>query len=221
MTMKDDELDDALTELLARRLPQHPASLTLKRRLAAQWPEPAPTTPWWRRQRTWLAGAAAAAVVAVATPVVYERAVTAPARATDTLLSEAVNDHVRLVQNPAPLGVVSSGMHDVKPWFTGKLDFAPVVRFTGDDEFPLRGGTLAYFVDRPAAAFVYTRRKHTVTLLVFQGEKLPLPAQATTRAVRGFNVMLWRDGELGYALVSDVDRTDLEALRTRLAPAER
>jgi len=221
MTMKDDELDDALTELLARRLPQHPASLTLKRRLAAQWPEPVPVTPWWRRQRTWLAGAAAAAVIAVAAPVVYEQVVTGPARATDALLAEAVNDHVRLVQNPAPLGVVSSGMHDVKPWFTGKLDFAPVVRFMGDDEFPLRGGALAYFVDRPAAAFVYARRKHTVTLLVFQAEKLSVPTQTATRAVRGFNVMLWRDGELGYALVSDVDRTDLDALRMRLAPAER
>jgi anti-sigma factor RsiW len=30
-----------------------------------------------------------------------------------------------------------------------------------------------------------------------------------TTAAPGFNVILWRRGELGYALVSDVDATEL------------
>ncbi|OLD25899.1 MAG: hypothetical protein AUI18_08610, partial [Candidatus Rokubacteria bacterium 13_1_40CM_2_70_45] len=34
----DDAAEQALSELLERRLPQHPAPLALKRRLAAQWP---------------------------------------------------------------------------------------------------------------------------------------------------------------------------------------
>jgi anti-sigma factor RsiW len=36
-------------------------------------------------------------------------------------------------------------------------------------------------------------------------------------ASRGFNVMLWRDGELGYALVSDVSPKDLTLLAEKLA----
>jgi anti-sigma factor RsiW len=36
-------------------------------------------------------------------------------------------------------------------------------------------------------------------------------------SARGFNVVLWRDGELGYALVSDVDGRDLMLLASKLA----
>jgi anti-sigma factor RsiW len=36
---------------------------------------------------------------------------------------------------------------------------------------------------------------------------------------RGFNVLLWRDGELGYCLVSDVNRSDLDTLAARIATA--
>jgi anti-sigma factor RsiW len=117
-------------------------------------------------------------------------------------------------------------MHQVKPWFEGHLDFAPVVRFLGDDEFPLRGGAVGYYLDRKAAVFVFRRRLHAVTLLVFRAEGLPwarvglervggVTAQVTTS--RGFNAIVWREGELGYALVSDVDLPELERLVGRLA----
>ena len=212
----DRDLDRAFTELLAQRLPQHPAPLALKRRLAAQWPDAHATrVRGWRRHRAWLAAAAAAVVVIVAGGG-YERMIAAPERARTSLLTEAVNDHVRLVQSTAPLGIVSAGIHDVKPWFTGKLDFAPDVKFEGDEEFPLRGGSVGYFVDRAAAVFVYARRKHTVSLLVFRADGLALPDRAAERALRGFNTRLWREGALGYALVSDVDRADLGALASKL-----
>jgi hypothetical protein len=43
-----EEAEQALTDLLERRLPQFPAPLGLKRRLAAQWPAPtAPRRTWW------------------------------------------------------------------------------------------------------------------------------------------------------------------------------
>ena len=64
----------------------------------------------------------------------------------------------------------------MKPWFEGRLDFAPVVAFGGDDDFPLQGGSVAYFVDRKAATFVFKRRLHVVTLFVFRAEGLPWPA---------------------------------------------
>jgi anti-sigma factor RsiW len=34
---------------------------------------------------------------------------------------------------------------------------------------------------------------------------------------RGFNVILWRAGDLGYALVSDLDARELADLGSRLA----
>jgi anti-sigma factor RsiW len=44
----------------------------------------------------------------------------------------------------------------------------------------------------------------------------PVPASASS--ARGFNVVLWRSGELGYALVSDVSLADLVGLATSFAP---
>lgn len=141
------------------------------------------------------------------------------------MVREAVNDHLRVVGRPQPLDVESGNMHQVKPWFTGRLDFAPVVPFLGDQEFPLEGGTVGYFLDRGAAVFVYHRRLHTVSLFVFRAEGLPWPGRdwkpldgrpAHSSTFRGFNVVLWRAGGLGYALVSDLDSTELHQLAGKL-----
>jgi anti-sigma factor RsiW len=44
-----------------------------------------------------------------------------------------------------------------------------------------------------------------------------LPARPPElRAVLGFEVALWREGDLGYALVSDVDRAELASFAARL-----
>ena len=135
---------------------------------------------------------------------------------------------MRVVASTHPLDVESGGIHQVKPWFTGRLDFAPRVAFSGDDDFPLVGGSLGYVLDRKAAVLVFKRRLHTITLLVFPPDGLAWPAQAPVTVGRlsvvaqsrhGFSVLLWRDGDLGYALVSDVARADLETLATKPNPA--
>jgi len=37
---------------------------------------------------------------------------------------------------------------------------------------------------------------------------------------RGFNALLWRKGDLGYALVSDIGQNDLEKLGNRLGAGQ-
>ena len=144
----------------------------------------------------------------------------------EAMVTEAVNDHVRLLQSQHPFEIESSGIHQVIPWFSGRLDFAPTVRFPGDADFPLRGGAVGYFVDRKAATLVYGRRLHSVSVFVFRADGLPWPRSGLEKlgrlevlrtASRGFNVLLWRDGELGFALVSDVDPRDLSLLASKLA----
>jgi anti-sigma factor RsiW len=223
------EAEAALSEVL-ERLPQHPASMALKRRLRVEWPAPAaPPPPRWRPKfRTLAVGLAAAAAVVVASPVAWERLVTRPEReAAATLVGEAVNDHVRVLIAQQPLEVKSGGIHQVRPWFAGRLDFAPVVPFGGDDEFPLHGGAVGYFLDRKAAVLVYGHRLHTISLFVFRAEGLRWPRHGLTpvgsvRAyadtTRGFNELLWQRDDLGYALVSDVEPAALRTLAARLAP---
>jgi anti-sigma factor RsiW len=218
----------ALTDLLEARLPQYPAPLGLKRRLAAQWVVPmASRAAGWPRHRRWVVPAlAAAAWLLVATPLAYQQGLW---RATDgaaAMVTEAVTDHLRVLSSSHPLDVEGGGIHQVRPWFAGRLDFAPEVAFAGDADFPLRGGAIGYFRDRKAAVFVYGHRAHTISLFVFRPEGFswptwglrPLgPRRAYATTARGFTVLLWRAGELGYALVSDLDPPELLGLASRLS----
>ncbi|HEY7376144.1 MAG TPA: hypothetical protein VIF57_28545 [Polyangia bacterium] len=232
------ELDRAL-----ERLPVRPAPAALRGRLEALMAAGAPAQerqaeqgdaatprvvagPTRRRGSAWAASfvsaCAAAALVLVATRL------TAPGPAPGApseLVTEAINDHIRVVSSTHPVDIESGGIHQVKPWFTGRLDFAPRVAFSGDADFPLVGGSVGYFRDRKAAVFVFKRRLHTITLLVFPPEGLPWPTaglrpvgglSVAEESARGFSVLMWRDGGLGYALVSDVNVHDLEALAVKI-----
>ena len=217
-----------LTDILDRQLPQHPAPLALKRRLAAQWPAAgAARHSWWQRWgRPLIPAAAVATLLLVAIPLYYQRTTGRPPGGTSEMVREAVNDYVRLLASQHPIDIESGGIHQVKPWFERRLDFAPQVSFEGNSEFPLRGGAVGYFLDRKAAVFVYARRLHTISLFVFPADGLPWPSvglrplgrvQAHVTSSRGFNVLLWQTGGLGYALVSDLDAPELFQLAERLA----
>jgi anti-sigma factor RsiW len=190
--------------------------------------------PARRRGSTWAASfvsaCAAAALVLVATRLTAPGPASGPSSgpssgAPSDLVTEAINDHIRVVSSTHPVDIESGGIHQVKPWFTGRLDFAPRVAFSGDADFPLVGGSIGYFRDRKAAVFVFKRRLHTITLLVFPPEGLPWPTtgprpvgrlSVAEEGARGFSTLMWRDGGLGYALVSDVNVHDLEALAVKI-----
>lgn len=147
-------------------------------------------------------------------------------RASEELVNEAVNDHLRVLYDAHAAEVESSALQQVKPWFEGRVDFAPVLDFGGDADLTLTGGAVGYFVDRKAAVFLFKRRLHLVTLLVFRAEGLPWPhvgnrkvgrVNAFVTRARGFSTLLYRDGDLGYALVSDVDAATLEQLAEKVS----
>jgi anti-sigma factor RsiW len=213
-----DDAEGALDDVLAK-LPRHAAPPALRASIAARrTPAPTPSVvasrPSVAVPLAFVAGLAVAASVALALRP-------APRDATLALAEEAVNDHVRVTSRTQPYDVVSSDAHVVKPWFIGKLDIAPRVAFEGDAEFPLEGGVLAYFVDRPAGAFVYRRRRHVITAFVLRAEGLAWPtsdlvpighARGWKGRVRGFSTILVRDGDLAYAFVSDMDASEVETL---------
>jgi anti-sigma factor RsiW len=227
----EDAAERALGEALARRLPRRAAPASLKQRLESQVLSSRPARRSATPARAWRAPAAALGVglaMAAGVALYYERAVLPNARAVAQLEGEAVNDHLRVLYSEHPLEVESGGIHQVKPWFLGKLDFAPIVTFEGDADFPLQGGAVSWLLDRKAATFVFKRRLHTITLFVFRAEGLSWPGSglvpvgrvmAHPSRARGFNALVWRDGDLGYALVSDVDAGDLAALGARIEPA--
>ena len=209
--------DEALRAAL-RRLPRQSAPEHLKRALAERWLEPRRLN--FARVARGLASVAAGAALA-ATVLLGWRAHTA----SQGLFVEAVNDHLRVLYAEHPVEIESGGVHQVKPWFAGRVDFAPALGFGGDDDFPLQGGAIALFLDRKAAAFEFKRRLHPITLFVFRAEGLAFPtasraigsSQAALRTERGFHVLLWRRADLGYALVSDLDEQELAVLASKIA----
>ncbi|HVU05970.1 MAG TPA: zf-HC2 domain-containing protein [Polyangiaceae bacterium] len=205
--------------LLETHVSRPPASDALRAKLLAELgPAEASSKP--RRFATTALLALAALLVGA---ILLVREVRSPAE--DALVNEAVNDHLRVLYAERPVEIESGGIHQVKPWFSGRLDFAPVVGFGGDGDFPLVGGSVALFVDRKAACFVFKRRLHTISLFVFRADGLSLPTvtseelrggKAPVGGARGFHSILFRHGDLGYALVSDVASAELVTLSERL-----
>ncbi len=210
----------ALDRLLIEALPQYPASLALKRRLQARLPAVtiAPPRP---ARRGWIGMGAALAACAAALVVAVRR----PAPAADPLVAEGVADHLRVVARERPVDIDNGGPHQVRPWFTGRLDFALPSVFGGDDEYTLLGGAVGYYLERKSAVLVYKRGLHVASLSVFPAAGLAFPAPGTAaagvpvalRQERGFRVVVWRQGELGYALVSDLANDEILGLAARIA----
>ncbi len=175
-----------------------------------------------RRHLRWLAAAAMLAAVGLLL-LVGQRY---PSERGQRLLAEeAVSDHLRMLYAERGPEIESGGIHQVKPWFEGRLDFAPVLAFEGDDEFPLVGGSVALFRERKAAAFAFKHRLHRITLLVFPADGLSrLPSGVTAAGAhlhaRGFDIVLWKQNELGYALVSDMSGPNLDRLASKISEAK-
>ncbi|HEB59425.1 MAG TPA: anti-sigma factor [Gammaproteobacteria bacterium] len=102
--------------------------------------------------------------------------------------------------------IPSGDSHTVKPWFTGKLDFAPPVLQFADEEFFLVGGRLEYIQERLTAALVYRRRQHILNLFIW-----PAAGSQPIRqvSIRGYNLVRWRINGLQYYLVSDLNSREL------------
>lgn len=129
---------------------------------------------------------------------------------------DIVSAHVRGLALEEFGAVRSGDPHAVRPWFTGKLGFAPRVTDLTAEGFPLLAGRVDHVAGHPAAALVYGRRQHRITLFVAPRESRP--ATASDR-LHGYNVESWQADGFRYDAVSDLNRDELAAfgalLRTR------
>jgi anti-sigma factor RsiW len=130
------------------------------------------------------------------------------------LLSAIVDAHLRSLQPGHLEDVVSSDQHTVKPWFDGKLDFAPPVRDFANKEFPLQGGRLDVVRGRSVAVLVYARRKHLINVFVWPTAEAN--SQPFSGSQLGYNWVKWRKDGMEMCAVSDVSPADLSELQRLL-----
>lgn len=119
---------------------------------------------------------------------------------------ELVADHVRSLRVGPLFQVQSSDRHTVKPWFQGKLDYAPPVLDLADDDFPLLGGRVEHIDKSSIAALVYGRHGHVINLFVWPAESAS-PLQDTQ--IKGFNLSHWSNDSMQFWVVSDMDAAEL------------
>jgi anti-sigma factor RsiW len=189
-----------------RGLPYHRAPDTLRARLHRQLApsEAAPVPPRRVELGRWAMPIAAGLVMAIGLDFGL-----AARRADEGLRQELVAAQVRSLQVEHLNDVASTDQHTVKPWFAGKLDYAPPVRDLAAQGYPLVGGRLDYIGHREVAALVYHHRKHTINLYVWpaQGEDALSPA---SQSREGYSLVHWRGEGMEYWAVSDLNAGELK-----------
>jgi anti-sigma factor RsiW len=125
------------------------------------------------------------------------------------LTEQVIAGHVRALQPGHLEDVLSTDEHTVKPWFDGRLDFAPPVKDLASTGFPLKGGRLDYIRERPVAALIYQRDKHIIELFAWPAAGEAKPGAAFTEH-NGYNVLHWAENKMDLWAVSDVAPEQLQ-----------
>lgn len=141
------------------------------------------------------------------------------------LEQEIVSSHVRALLSLRTMDVLSTDQHTVKPWFNGRINYAPPVVDTRNDGFPLVGGRLDYVGARPVAVMVYRYLKHPIDLYVFPDnddaantslettsasrQKEDAMARLETMTQQGYSLVEWHQHGMIYWAITDASMANL------------
>ncbi len=107
---------------------------------------------------------------------------------------------------------ITGGADQLRKWYSDKVDFPvrPLILPHGS----LRGGRLANIRDRQAAYLVYDVQGNKVSVFIFDPRDLQFDSRRKTVVSnhevfldeeRGYNVALFRDRGIGYAIAGEMD----------------
>ena len=146
------------------------------------------------------------------------------------LVEEAISKHHRSL--PLEVVAASVGSEAMITWFADKLDFHPAPpHFRADGVRPV-GARLSHLREWPAAYIRYELPRGQAGLFIVDdperrfdasGREVRIgPSVVRLVTARGYNVAVWRDHEIVYSLVSDLDEAALyDLVRTAQADTER
>jgi anti-sigma factor RsiW len=128
---------------------------------------------------------------------------------------DVVTAHARALLQDSPVQIASSQSHNVKPWFNGRIEFAPSVKDLTAEGFPLVGGRLDFIGDRRVATLVYKQRMHVINVFVWPASQEESGAPRAS-ALSGYNMISWRSGGMTYWAISDLNAAELAQLQSLL-----
>jgi anti-sigma factor RsiW len=162
--------------------------------------------PTHRPWTTWLA--AASVLIGIGLAGAGMTLILRAPSADDRMIAELASGHARSLLADHLFDVAASDQHTVKPWFQGKIDFAPPVKDLKEQGFALAGGRLDYLDGHTAAALVYRRRQHVINLFVWPANEA---GDSTVRDLsrRGYQMAHWIAGGLNFWAVSDLNADEL------------
>jgi anti-sigma factor RsiW len=136
----------------------------------------------------------------------------------ERVLDDVVASHVRATLGQHLVDVASSDHHTVKPWLSSKLDFSPPVAELQLPGSTFLGGRVDYLEGRPVAALVYRQGPHVVTSFVW-----PAPGRDSKpdfAEARGFQTAHWAQGGMQHWVISDVNRSEFDAVVAAIRASE-
>lgn len=123
-------------------------------------------------------------------------------------LAQSVTDaHARAMLSGKTIMVASSNHHTVKPWLAAHAGISPPAADFAQAGFVLAGGRVDEVAGARAAVAVYRHGNHLVDLFSWQDRGAALPVPGLNR---GFRVRFWKQGDMVFAAVSDVDAAAFE-----------
>jgi anti-sigma factor RsiW len=159
----------------------------------------------------WMPAAAAAAILVVG---MLTSAYLGTRSGRNRIFSEIADLHVATLASSAPVDVISTDRHTVKPWYQGKIPFAFNLPELQNSEFSLLGGRMTYLDQTPGAHLIYDARKHHISVFVFQERSLPAKLDENSLLPKQlpFNMETWSQGGLRYFVIGDAGAADIASL---------
>lgn len=126
-----------------------------------------------------------------------------------------VASYLRVAMAEHSVDVASSDRHTVKPWYAGRIDYAPPVHDLTTSGFPLLGGRLDVVDGRKVAVLVYRRNQHKLALSLWPASS---PGNSMPRVSErdGFAIAEWRHGGFELRAVSDLAPREIASFAAAL-----
>lgn len=134
------------------------------------------------------------------------------------IVQELVDSQIRAQLMHAPYEKVAAEAGAIRRWFDGQVEFAPPLPAIPSDAYTLQGVRLNYFLNRRVAEIAYASEQHVLSFLMFTHKEISLASMHPVRmgnrtfyaqSYKGYNTVLWQDGEIMCSLVSDLQLPDL------------